>query len=175
MDYPQNLTESDRCWYDLIQKCRTSGKTDSQWLKENNIKPPTFYYHVKQLRKKACELPKAAKRTSTAEVQEVVPVFFKEEEVSVPTAPIETVIPEVSNNTVAVRLKIHDICVEISNSASNVFQYIYTLLLYMPGYKSGSAGIEQLLPWSDFIKEHCSGLIDVETITVEEHPTLSFD
>ena len=120
MDYPQNLTESDRCWYDLIQKCRTSGKTDSQWLKENNIKPPTFYYHVKQLRKKACELPKAAKRTSTAEFQEVVPIFFKEEEVSVPTAPIETVIPEVSNNTVAVRLKIHDICVEISNSASQV-------------------------------------------------------
>lgn len=57
----------------------------------------------------------------------------------------------------------------------NVFQYIYTLLLYMPGYKSGSAGIEKLLPWSDFIKEHCSGLIDVETITVETHPKLSFD
>ena len=54
----------------------------------------------------------------------------------------------------------------------NVFQYIYTLLLYMPGCKSGSEGIEQLMPWSDFIKEHCSGLIDVETITVEDHPDL---
>ena len=43
----------------------------------------------------------------------------------------------------------------------------------MPGYKEGSEGIEQLLPWSDFIKEHCSGLIDVETVTVEEHPQLS--
>ena len=55
----------------------------------------------------------------------------------------------------------------------NVFQYIYTLLLYMPGYKNESAGIEQLLPWSDFIKEHCSGLIDVENVTVEEHPVLT--
>lgn len=55
----------------------------------------------------------------------------------------------------------------------NVFQYIYTLLLYMPGYKNRSAGMEQLLPWSDFIKEHCSGLIDVEAVTVEEHPTLA--
>ena len=119
MDYPKNLTESDRYWYDLIQKCRTSGKTDSQWLKENNIKPSTFYYHVKQLRKKACELPEAAKRTSTAEFQEVVPVFFKEER-SVPTPPIETVVSEVSDNTVAVRLKIHGICVEIANSASQV-------------------------------------------------------
>ena len=54
----------------------------------------------------------------------------------------------------------------------NVFQYIYTLLLYMPGYKNGAEGIEKLLPWSEFIKEHCSGLIDVETITVENHPLL---
>ncbi len=54
----------------------------------------------------------------------------------------------------------------------NVFQYIYTLLLYMPGYKNGSEGIEKLLPWSKFIQEHCSGLIDVETITVENHPLL---
>lgn len=54
----------------------------------------------------------------------------------------------------------------------NVFQYIYTLLLYMPGHKNGSEGVEQLLPWSDFIKEHCSGLIDVETVTVENHPAL---
>ena len=55
----------------------------------------------------------------------------------------------------------------------NVFQYIYTLLLYMPGYKNGPAGIEQLLPWSDFIKEHCSRLIDVETVTVEDHPAMT--
>ena len=54
----------------------------------------------------------------------------------------------------------------------NVFQYIYTLLLYMPGCKLKSAGMEHLLPWSDFIKEHCTGLIDVETVTVENHPQL---
>ena len=67
MDYPQNLTASDRYRYDLIQKCRTSGKSDYQWLKDNNIKSPTFYYHVKQLRKKACELPEATKRASIPE------------------------------------------------------------------------------------------------------------
>lgn len=54
----------------------------------------------------------------------------------------------------------------------NVFQYIYTLLLYMPGYKDRSEGIEQLLPWSDFIKEHCSGLIDVESVTADNLPEL---
>ena len=36
----------------------------------------------------------------------------------------------------------------------SVFQYLYTLLLYMPDYKNESSGIKQLMPWSDFIKEH---------------------
>ena len=42
----------------------------------------------------------------------------------------------------------------------------------MPGCKDGSEGIEHLMPWSDFIKEHCTGLIDVENITALEHPAL---
>lgn len=54
----------------------------------------------------------------------------------------------------------------------NVFQYLYTVLLYMPDYKNEPKGIEQLLPWSDFIKEHCMGLIDVENITAEKHEPL---
>lgn len=54
----------------------------------------------------------------------------------------------------------------------NVYQYLYVLLMYMPDYKNEPAGIEQLLPWSDFIKEHCSGLTDTETITPENKPDL---
>ena len=38
----------------------------------------------------------------------------------------------------------------------NVFEYLQTLLLYMPDYKNEPAGIEDMLPWSDFIKERCS-------------------
>ena len=54
----------------------------------------------------------------------------------------------------------------------NVFQYLYTVLIYMPDYKNEPAGIEKLLPWSDFIKERCSGLIDVENQTPEHHEPL---
>ena len=54
----------------------------------------------------------------------------------------------------------------------NVFQYLYIVLTYMPDYKNEPAGIEMLLPWSDFIKEHCTGLIDVESITPENHEAL---
>lgn len=38
----------------------------------------------------------------------------------------------------------------------NVFEYLQTVLLYMPDYKNEPAGIEDMLPWSDFIKERCS-------------------
>ena len=55
----------------------------------------------------------------------------------------------------------------------NIYQYLYLLLLYMPDYKNEPAGIEQLLPWSDFIKEKCSGVIDTENITPETRGNLS--
>lgn len=42
----------------------------------------------------------------------------------------------------------------------NPFKYLYTLLLYMPDYKNEPAGIEQLMPWSGFVQERCSGIID---------------
>lgn len=54
----------------------------------------------------------------------------------------------------------------------NVFQYLYMVLLYMPDYQNEPAGIEQLLPWSDFIRKHCSGLIDIENVTAEAHEPL---
>ena len=54
----------------------------------------------------------------------------------------------------------------------NIYQYLYLLLLYMPDYKNEPAGIEQLLPWSDFIKERCSGVIDTENITAETRGNL---
>lgn len=53
-----------------------------------------------------------------------------------------------------------------------VYQYLYMLLLYMPDYKEKPAGIEQLLPWSDFIKERCSGVTDTETIRPENRENL---
>lgn len=54
----------------------------------------------------------------------------------------------------------------------NTYQYLYTLLLYMPDYKNESAGIEQLMPWSKFIKENCSGITDTEKILPENRGDL---
>lgn len=55
----------------------------------------------------------------------------------------------------------------------NIYHYLYTLLLYMPDYKNEPAGIKQLLPWSDFIKERCTRIIDIEKVRPEEHGALN--
>jgi transposase len=54
----------------------------------------------------------------------------------------------------------------------NIYQYLYTLLLYIPDYKEEPAGIEQLMPWSEFIKESCSGITDTEKTTPENRGNL---
>ncbi len=112
MNYPSNLTSSDLYWLDLIQECRTSGKSDNQWLLEHNIKAPTFYYHIKRLREKACAIPE---RTGTpqAEIQEVVPLYFENEPVS------DTNSDTGSGNDAAIRLQLGNVHMEITNRATH--------------------------------------------------------
>ena len=43
----------------------------------------------------------------------------------------------------------------------------------MPDYKNELACIEQLMPWSDFIKEKCSGVTDTSTEKPENRENLS--
>lgn len=115
MDYPQNLSESDRRWFDLIQECRTSGKSDRQWLAENDITPPTFYYHVKQLRKKACEIP-ASLSNRVSEIQEVVPLVIEDIPSGKPaTLPDE---PNIRSDHTTIRLTIQGVTVGITNDAT---------------------------------------------------------
>lgn len=54
----------------------------------------------------------------------------------------------------------------------NIYQYLYTLLLYMPDYKEEPAGIKQLMPWSDFIKDRCTRVTDTEKVTPENRGNL---
>ena len=89
--YPQNLSKSDCRWYDLILQCRTSGLSDRQWLEENNVSSPTFYYHLKQLRKKACEIP-ASTFSSTSTKQDIVPLMIEEAPVHTHNADIQNIV-----------------------------------------------------------------------------------
>ena len=52
-------TEED--WFQLIQECRTSGLSDKEWCRQNNITNnitiSNFYYHIRQLTKKSLPDP----------------------------------------------------------------------------------------------------------------------
>ena len=60
---------SDEEWLNIIHECRTSGLSDKIWCEEHHIQPSKFYYHIRRLRAKACEITE----------QEVVPVSFAEQ------------------------------------------------------------------------------------------------
>lgn len=129
MNYPQNLSESDRYWFDLIQECRTSGKSDRQWLAENNICSPTFYYHIKQLRKKACEIPENP-LTRISEIQEVVPLVI--EDTTHEKQPALFNEPSPSTEAVALRLTLQGVTVEITNHATqSVIQNTLSALQFL--------------------------------------------
>lgn len=117
MEYPQNLTPSERHWFDLIHQCRTSGKSDAQWMQEHDIKAPTFYYHVKKLRKKACDIPENSFSRRRKDVQEVVPLFM-EEASSIMTHANPLLSTSITDNTAAVRLNMQGITLEIANHAT---------------------------------------------------------
>ena len=123
MSYPQNLSKSDLKWLNIIQECRTSGKSDNQWLEEHNIKSPTFYYHVKKLRQKACEIPDQ-KQVRKDDIQEVAPLVVEDSTpvtaARVTSAPLSTTYNagNVVNDAIAIRLTLQGVGVEIANNAT---------------------------------------------------------
>lgn len=119
MEHTKNLSESDLYWYRLIQECRSSGISDAQWLKQNKIKSSTFYYHVKKLRQKACDIPDNHCTMRQPEVHEVVPICLGDTLPSaVPSHNIGNVSHCSSSIDAAIRQKLHGVCVEITNAAT---------------------------------------------------------
>ena len=64
-------TKNTTDWMQLIQECRTSGLSDREWCSQNDIPASTFYYHIKRLRKQACDIPVSVSRKAAVR-QEVV-------------------------------------------------------------------------------------------------------
>lgn len=111
--YMPRITTVD--WLPIINECRTSGLSDHQWCKENDVSYSTFYYHVRRLQKEACELPASARKCTIPIVQEVVQLNFNEPEVQLPHYSSEiTADSEVS----AISLQMNNVILHISNSAN---------------------------------------------------------
>ena len=73
----KNPRRTDKEWLDLIQECRSSGLSDKCWCQEHHIHTSNFYYQIRRLRQKACEIPEPV-HSSFSGKQEVVPLSFEE-------------------------------------------------------------------------------------------------
>ena len=103
---------SDEEWLSIIKECRTSGLPDKTWCLDHGIQPSKFYYHIRRLKAKACEITQRDKDPHlSAQRQEVVQLFFGE--------PQGSCIPEVTpaQMEAVVRMNFHGIQLEISNHA----------------------------------------------------------
>lgn len=108
MDWSKYMAKrrTDNEWMAIIQECKSSGYTDSDWCKRNNISASTFYTKLKGFRKNAAmdEPVKAIIR----EKQEVVQVTLQE----------EPKLRQYINNDVALRLNVNGVTIEILNNAT---------------------------------------------------------
>jgi len=44
----------------------------------------------------------------------------------------------------------------------DIYQYLYLTLLYMPDYINEPEGIEEMMPWSEFMQDRCSKVKKIE-------------
>lgn len=100
---------TDDEWMQVIQECKSSGYSDTEWCRQNNIPVSTFYLKLNALRMKAT-INEPVKPV-LYEKQEVVCINLQEENVSLRAK-------EVVTNEVALRLAINGITIEVLNNAS---------------------------------------------------------
>ena len=92
-------------WLELITQCRSSGLTDRQWCMENGIPASTFYYHVRTLRKKACEIPAAVNPVTQKQEVIQIPLWKTEPQTS---NTVSTSVPSICLEMQGFRIEIHE-------------------------------------------------------------------
>ena len=92
-------------WTEIVRQCRSSGQTVAVWCAENNIKPTSYYYWLRRIRKAACEaLP------SLSENSPIVPLNIPDHAVK-----MDSLDQESSSDIV---LRVGAVKLEIRNTAS---------------------------------------------------------
>ena len=108
--YTSELTLEDQ--YNLVMECRQSGLTDLEWCDEHNIKPGTFYYWYKNLKRAGrYDIPNTKHLCAEVETsikQEVVKLSFNR-----PVLPVKA--DEEIQKASSLDIIFHDACVRITN------------------------------------------------------------
>ena len=110
----RNPRRTDEEWLNLIQECRLSGLSDKYWCEQHHIHPSNFYYHIKRLRNKSCDIPESL-NSLLSQKQEVVQLAFEEPIVLPQTKQLSSL--ELSET--AIRITVHGFQVEITNVAAS--------------------------------------------------------
>ena len=71
---------TDQECLELIQECRASGLSDKEWCDQHHIQRSSFYYHIRRLRDKACQIPESS-LPLIHEKQEVIQIPFSNSEI----------------------------------------------------------------------------------------------
>ena len=135
----RNQRRTDKEWLDLIQECRSSGLSDKCWCQEHHIHTSNFYYQIRRLRQKACEIPEPV-HSSFSEKQEVVQLSFEEPAACPSSAqPKSDTIPDS-----VIKITYHSFQIEITNAADRetIFHTLSVLQdlcqVICPGYLRSS-------------------------------------
>lgn len=162
----KNPRRTDKEWLDLIQECRSSGLSDKCWCQEHHIHTSNFYYQIRRLRQKACEIPEPV-HSSFSGKQEVVPLSFEEPAVCPSSVQLKTdTIPDS-----VIKITYHSFQIEISNAADRetIFHTLSAPQDFMLGDLSGVSKIFVITGRTDMRKSF-DGLMAIIRDTYELDP-----
>ena len=117
----QSPIHSDEEWFRIINECRRSGLSDSQWCKQHDIRESTFFCAVSRLRKKAYAIPNRDKSIDilpdSLPKQEVVRIDIEPEplQLSKPE-PMQAMPATYLDNSHTIEIDVHGINIRVFNS-----------------------------------------------------------
>ena len=117
----QSPSRSDEEWFQIINECRRSGLSDSQWCKQHDIRESTFFCAVGRLRKKAYVIPGRNKSmdvlSDAIPKQDVVRISI-EPELLPPGRPesMQVVPATYLDNSHTIEIDVHGINIRVFNS-----------------------------------------------------------
>ena len=121
----QSPSRSDEEWFQIINECRRSGLSDSQWCKQHDIRESTFFCAVGRLRKKAYAIPDRNKSvdilSSSLPKQDVVRIDIEPEILSPDRAePMQVLPAPYLDNSHTIEIDVHGINIRVFNSVDTV-------------------------------------------------------
>ena len=117
----QSPSRSDEEWFRIINECRRSGLSDSQWCKQHDIRESTFFCAVSRLRKKAYAILNRDKSIDilpdSLPKQEVVRIDIEPEplQLSKPE-PMQVMPATYLDNSHTIEIDVHGINIRVFNS-----------------------------------------------------------